>query len=204
MSRHREMLRTLVRLGKTPDVIAAEVPMDARNINENLKDDWPIRRRFVEPLETYAQEVFRQAFALSSEANNGPIADAFLSVSMLETPQMGTEAQRAAYVAWLLGIKPELVFPFGAECSEEADEHLFSVVLVALQGLVEEARRATDRSPDAIRYLSTLCHASEVMEGREHPGHNGWFQNRSGFRRGVYVFRPGTTSAQTNKKTGAR
>lgn len=72
MSRNREMLRTLVRRGKTEDQIAAEVPMDLRNVNENLTDDWPIRKRFVAPLEAYLKSTLRQAYALaiSHAANN--------------------------------------------------------------------------------------------------------------------------------------
>lgn len=206
MSRHREMLRTLVRLGKTPDVIAAEVPMDARNIKENLKDDWPIRRRFIAQLEDYTQETLRQAYTLASDADKQVIAGDFLRVfgrSIQDTPKISTEAQRAAYVARLLGIKLDLVFPHKPECSPEADEHLFSAVRMMLQGLLDEARRATDRSPDAIRYLSTLSHADDVMEERAHPADNGWFENISGYRLGMYVFQPGTAKAPM-KKTGAR
>ena len=34
-----------------------------------------------------------------------------------------TEAQRAAYVAWLLCVDPFKIFPAGPECNIEADQH---------------------------------------------------------------------------------
>jgi hypothetical protein len=130
-----------------------------------------------------------------------------LEQGALSSPGMykiSDEAQRAAYVAWLLCIQPHRVYEIGPECNEGADEHLFSEVFQQLQGLIAEAQRATDRCPDAIRYMSMLSHADGVMDGRENPADNGGFQNRNGYRRGRYVFRPGIVTAPRNTKPEAR
>jgi hypothetical protein len=126
------------------------------------------------------------------------------ALSSPDTYKISDEAQRAAYVAWLLCIQHDHVYPLRPEWNEGDDEHLFSVVLTTLQELVAEARRATDHCPDAIRYMSMLSHADGVMEGRETPPASGEFQNCNRYRRGRYVFRPGTVAAPKNKKPEAR
>lgn len=201
MSRHREMLRALVRLGKTPEDIAAEVPMNRANIARTLGNDWPIQPRYVGPLETYVARVLALAYDTAEPPERVAIADAFIAAfgrSILDKPRINDEAQRATYVAWLLGIKWELIFPHGPECNEEADEHLTSEVTTILNRLIDEARQSSDRCPEAMRYLSTLSFADDVMAGRESPAANGGSENVRGYRRGLYVFRSGPNDK--NKK----
>lgn len=62
MSRHLDMLVKLGLLGKSPERIAAEVPMSLPNVLSTLEDDWPIQKRFVAPLEAYVQGVMRRAY----------------------------------------------------------------------------------------------------------------------------------------------
>jgi hypothetical protein len=99
-----------------------------------------------------------------------------------------TETRRASYVAWLLRIKPHSVFPFRPECNTEADQHLVETVLVQLEKLTEQAARSSDRSPRALWFRRTLDHCNEVMSGKADPADNGWFDNKAGYRRGIYVF----------------
>ncbi|MEQ4574545.1 MAG: hypothetical protein ABN502_06340 [Gammaproteobacteria bacterium] len=99
-----------------------------------------------------------------------------------------TEARRAPYVAWLLRLDPLRVFPAGPECNTEADQHLVDTVLAQLEELTEQAARSSDRSPRAVWFRRTLDHCNEVMGGKADPADNGWFDNKAGYRRGVYVF----------------
>lgn len=209
MSRHREMLRALLRVGKTPDDIAAEVPMNPANVARTLAEDWPVQKRYVEPLEVYARRVLLQAHDAAPLTDRHAIANLFdllFDEPVVGLPRLSEEARRAAYVAWLLRISPDTVFPLGAECTEEADAHLFDVVAMMLPGLIEEARQATDRSPEATRYLSTLSHAADVLEGREDPATNGWYANRRGYRRGTYIFHrsPAPKIQRTEPEEGRR
>lgn len=98
------------------------------------------------------------------------------------------EARRAQYVAWLLCLNPLRVFPAGPESNAEADQHLVDTVHVQLEELTEQAAGSSDRSPRAVWYRRTLDHCNEVMSGKANPADNGWFDNKAGYRRGVYVF----------------
>jgi len=209
MSRHREMLRALLRAGKTPEAIAAEVPMNPANVARTLAEDWPTQKRYAEPLEAYTWQVLLQAHDGAPQSDRETLANQFRELfgeAVVGLPRLSKEARRAAYVAWLLRISVDTVFPFGAECNEEADAHLFDMVALMLRGLLDEVRQATDRSPDASRYLSTLSHAADVMDGREDPAANGWFANRRGYRRGLYIFHdsPAHKSQKTEPEEGRR
>lgn len=106
------------------------------------------------------------------------------------TAQMAAHAEtrRASYVAWLLRIKPHSVFPAGPEYNAEANQHLVDTVLVQLEELTEQAAHSHDTSPRALWFRRTLDHCNEVMSGKADPADNGWFDNKAGYRRGVYVF----------------
>lgn len=191
MSRHREMLRALVRLGKKPLEIASAVPMSSANVTRTLRADWPVQKRYIEPLEDYTYRTLRETFEAARSHEKGAIADIYLRLSghsIVAAPELSPIAKRASYVAWLLCIDPSLVFPFGPDLGPEADEHLWTQVRAVLDGLIAEARRVRDHSPEAIRYTSTLSHADDVIEYKADPADNGWFENRLGFRRGVYTF----------------
>lgn len=99
-----------------------------------------------------------------------------------------TEARRAAYVAWLLRINPHHIFPAGPECNADANQHLVDSVLVELDQLTKQAACSRDTSPRALWFRHTLDHCSEVMSGKADPTDNGWFNNKAGYRRGIYVF----------------
>ena len=99
-----------------------------------------------------------------------------------------TEARRAAYVAWLLRINPHRIFPAGPECNADADQHLVDSVLVELDQLTKQAARSRDTSPRALWFRHTLDHCNEVMSGKANPADNDWFNNKAGYRRGIYVF----------------
>jgi len=98
-----------------------------------------------------------------------------------------TEARRASYVAWLLRLDPLRVFPAGPECNAEADQHLVDTVLAQLEELTEQAA-SRDTSPRALWFRHLLDHCNEVMSGKADPADNGWFNNKAGYRRGIYVF----------------
>jgi hypothetical protein len=102
-----------------------------------------------------------------------------------------TEAQRAAYVAWLLRISPYNVFPAGPECNPEADQHLVDSVLAELDKHWEQATNSRDSSPRAVWFRQTLDYCNAVMSGKVNPADNGWYENRRGYRRGVYLFQEG-------------
>lgn len=197
MSRHREMLRALLRVGKSPDDISAEVPISPTSLARTFADDWPIQKRFVAPLEAYAERTLREAHARASTTNKPEIEDAYLAAFGLPLQQalsLSTDALRATYGAWLLGVRPDMVFPHGPESTEEADEHFAQWMRQLVAPLLEEARHSTDRSPEALRYIATLCHVDDVLEGRDDAARNGWFSNRAGYRRGVYVFAPASAA----------
>ena len=99
-----------------------------------------------------------------------------------------TEAQRAAYVAWLLRLDPLRVFPSGPESNTEADQHLVDTVHVQLEELTEQAAHSSDRSPRAVWFRRTLDHCNEVMSGKTNPADNGWFNNKAAYRRGIHLF----------------
>lgn len=191
MSRHREMLRALLRVGKSPDDISAEVPISPANLARTFADDWPIQKRFVAPLEAYVERTLREAHETASATAKSEIAEAYAAAFGLTLEQvrsLSTDALRATYGAWLLGVRPDMVFPHGPESTEEADEHFAQWMRQLVAPLLEEARHSTDRSPEALRYIATLCHVDDVLEGRDDPARNGWFSNRAGHRRGIYVF----------------
>lgn len=99
-----------------------------------------------------------------------------------------SEARRAPYVAWLLRLDPHRVFPAEPESNAEADQHLVDTVLAQLDDLTEQAARSSDCSPRAVWFRRTLDHCNEVMSGKANPADNGWFDNKAGYRRGIYVF----------------
>ena len=101
-----------------------------------------------------------------------------------------TEAQRAAYVAWLLRVDPYRVFQIRPECTAEANQYLVEFVLFELEKLTEENARSRDRSPRALWFRRTLNHCNDVMSGKckSLPLFGGGFENAAGCRRGVYVF----------------
>lgn len=80
------------------------------------------------------------------------------------------------------------MFPAGPECNTEADQHLVDTVLAQLEELTEQAARSSDRSPWAVWFRRTLDHCNEMMGGKADPADNVWFDNKAGYRRGVYVF----------------
>lgn len=102
-----------------------------------------------------------------------------------------TEAQRAAYVAWLLCVDPYKVFPAGPECNAEADQHLVDLILAELERLTKFATNSRDTSPRAVWFRQTLDYCNAVMSGKVNPADNGWYENRRGYRRGVYLFQEG-------------
>jgi hypothetical protein len=69
MSRHRKMLRDTARLtGKAEEQMANEIPMALKNLRANLDHDWPIRKRFVAPLEAYVERMLSTAFTIAVRA----------------------------------------------------------------------------------------------------------------------------------------
>lgn len=103
-----------------------------------------------------------------------------------------SEAQRAAYVAWLLRIDPRRIFPAGPESNAEADQHLVDWVMSKLNILAEEVQRLkrTERAPRFLWYRKTLQHCIDVMDGiaePPEPNKNGEFDNTGGYRRGIYL-----------------
>jgi hypothetical protein len=199
MSRHRNMLLALVRAGKTPVAIAAEVPMNAANVERTLRDDWPVQKRFVDVLEDYTHHTLREAYRSTTDnTKRAAIAAAYERVfsRALGDRDLSPSANKARYVAWLLAIKRELIFPLSPETGEEADEHLRSVVRSIVDRLLAEAQASTDRCPEALRYLRTLTHADDVIEGRADPAVNDWEANRCQYRRGIYIFQPEAGAAQ--------
>jgi len=103
-------------------------------------------------------------------------------------PKLSPEARRATYVVWLLGISPGRVFPLGPECSAESDDYLFDWVYLEVRRLLDELYQAQVWNPEVSRYVKTLVHAHDVIEGRADPADNGWHLNKKNYRRGVYVF----------------
>lgn len=99
-----------------------------------------------------------------------------------------TEANRATYVAWLLRIDPYRIFPAGPECTAEADQHLVDSVHALLEDLTRKAATSSDRSPRALWFRRTLDHCNAVMRGNANPADNDSFNNKDGYRRGIYVF----------------
>lgn len=108
--------------------------------------------------------------------------------SLLAQIAAPSEARRASYVAWMLRLDPHRIYPAGPEFNAEADQHLVDTVLAQLEGLTEQAARSFDRSPQAVWFRRTLDHCNEVMSGKADPADNGWFDNKAGYRRGIYVF----------------
>lgn len=102
-----------------------------------------------------------------------------------------SEAQRAAYVAWLLRIDPYNIFSVGPECNPEADQHLVDSILAELEKHRKQASNSHDPSPRAVWFRQTLDHCTSVMSGKVNPADNGWYENRRGYRRGVYLFQEG-------------
>lgn len=98
------------------------------------------------------------------------------------------EAQCAAYVAWLLRLDPHRVFPAGPECNADANQHLVDFVLIELEKLATLAACSRDSSPRALWFRLLLNHCEKVMDGSASPADNDWFNNKRGYRRGVYVF----------------
>jgi hypothetical protein len=203
MSRHRNQLRALVALGTKPEQIASEVPMHLRNVVATLQEDWPIPKRFVSAFEAYAQRTLRQAHATATGLEKAALAcfyvDSF-GIPIEHPPVLDSEARRATYVAWLLRVPPDAIFPLGPECNQEANEHLAFWMRQHVEQLLAEAKQAVDRSPEALRYLSTLGHADDVLGGRSDPADNGWFENLRGYRRGGYVFLPGAAARRRTAK----
>lgn len=98
------------------------------------------------------------------------------------------EVRRASYVAWLLRLDPHRIFPLGPESNVEADFHLFESVQAILADLNHKASSSQDTSPRALWFRQTLDYCNDVMCGKVNPENNAWFENRNGYRRGVYVF----------------
>lgn len=107
-------------------------------------------------------------------------------------PNLSPEERRATYVVWLLGISPPEVFPLGNECSPEMEGFLQDWAYVEVRRLLDELQRAQvqahERGPDFDRYLRTLHHVHDVIEGRADPADNGWHLNKKNYRRGRWVF----------------
>ena len=101
------------------------------------------------------------------------------------------EMNRARYVAWLLRLKPEEIFPFGPELTEQGNQFLVDFVISKLQQLAEEAKKVAraDQTPRFLWYRKTLQHCIDVMDGLEvppQPNTNGEYAVTKGYRRGIY------------------
>lgn len=99
----------------------------------------------------------------------------------------------SAYVASLLCIDPYEVFPEGPEWGDNADWYFLDWIIERLDQLNAIAQQSLDYSPLALAYRRTLAHCTAVIEGEADPADNGWFDNRSGYRRGIYPLRGGKT-----------
>ena len=102
------------------------------------------------------------------------------------------EMERARYVAWLLRLKPEEIFPHGPELTEQGNQFLVDCVISKLQQLAEDAKKVAraEQTPRFLWYRKTLQHCIDVMEGLEEPPQpsaNGEYAITKGCRRGVYL-----------------
>ena len=105
------------------------------------------------------------------------------------TPQKEPSWREAAYVAWLLRIDPFEVFAIEPETTDEANQHLIDSVFRKLDQLTREIKlvKGFERSPQFLWYCKTVEHCVAVMDCVADPAEHGWFANRQGFRRGMYV-----------------
>lgn len=103
-----------------------------------------------------------------------------------------SEMERARYVAWLLRLKPDEIFPHGPELTEQGNQFLVDCVIAKLQQLAEEAQKVAraEQTPRFLWYRKTLQHCIDVMEGLDEPPQpnaDGEYDSTKGFRRGVYL-----------------
>lgn len=114
-------------------------------------------------------------------------------------PQLLDNARRAVYVLWLLCILPQDV-PGGLGYTDDDNERVYNFAVEVVEGLERNKPNGPINSRgyldvEVAKYHKTLAYCSRVLKHRTDPGDNGWFENRVGYRRGIYL-RFGTTSGR--------
>lgn len=110
------------------------------------------------------------------------------------------KARRAMYVLRLFCIPPQEV-PGGLGYTDADNARLFDFAQEVVDGLERNKSpgpinsRGYPLDMEVARYHKTLAHCSRVLKYRANPEDNGWFENRAGYRRGIYL-RFGTTSGR--------
>lgn len=101
----------------------------------------------------------------------------------------------ARFVAVLLRIQPEDVFPIAPGCDEDDDAHFVIYVCNKVDSLKERLAEGNDGTPEFREYRRTLALCADVMNGKVFaPPESQWESFAARYRRGLY-HRRGTTGA---------
>ena len=107
---------------------------------------------------------------------------------MNKTPPREPCRRDAAFVAWILQVMPDEVFPRGPDISPEGDEHLVFSDMQTVDALAERLDDEDDGSEEFAAYRRRVLMCADVMAGKlAAPPQSMWAQMAQQYGRGRYL-----------------
>jgi len=107
---------------------------------------------------------------------------------MSKTPPREPCRRDAAFVAWMLRILPDDVFPCGPDTNPEGDDHLVLTVSLKVDALAERLNADDDGSEAFSAYRRRVLMCADVMAGKlSAPPQSMWETTAKDYGRGRYL-----------------
>ena len=107
---------------------------------------------------------------------------------MSKTPPREPCRRDAAFVAWMLRILPDDVFPCGPDTTPEGDDHLVLSVALKVDALAERLNAEDDGSEAFAAYRRRVLMCAGVMNGKlSAPPQSQWDRMAEQYGRGAYL-----------------
>lgn len=107
---------------------------------------------------------------------------------MTKTPPREPCRRDAAFVAWMLRIMPDDVFPCGPDITPEGDDHLVLSVVLKVDALAERLNAEDDDSEAFAAYRRRVLMCAGVMSGKlSAPPQSQWERMAQQYGRGAYL-----------------
>lgn len=105
----------------------------------------------------------------------------------METHDYEPTCDNAAFVAMMLRVPVNEVFPFGAETAEDADDHFIWTIVAMLEKLNARLAEVDDSTEAFAEYRSRVVLCSDVLTGKISVPRLLWARMAERYGRGIYL-----------------